>query len=166
MERELEADHEFIVNRALKSGNIHTCDVFTNSNGVDTGNPSHPHSYTQSNKTYNQQQTRRYSMDWTMTGLVNNVQHSRSTSFSSTASNTRASIATLSESASSDPHGISSSPIPITHGSPMPHTSNNALLDSLYEQLAVMHAKHSQREHQCTHSITSFPPLFYSAKTN
>ena len=105
-------------------------------------------------------------MDWTMTGLVNNVQHSRSPSFSSTASNTRASIATLSEGASSsDPHGISSS-LPITHGSPMPHTSNNALLDSLYEQLAVMHAKHSQREHQRTHSITSFPLVFYSAKTN
>ena len=42
MERELEVDHEFIVNRALKSGNIHTWDAFTNSNGVDTGNPSIP----------------------------------------------------------------------------------------------------------------------------
>lgn len=139
MERELEADHEFIVNRALKNGNIHACDAFTNCGGVDTVNAPHPHSY-------NQQQARRYSMDWAMSGLINNVQHSRSTSFSSTASNKRTSIATLSESGSSDRYGIS----PFI---PSSCRVNNSLLDSLYEQLAIMHAKHSQREHQCKHKV-------------
>ena len=155
MERELEVDHEFIVNRVLKRGSLHTCDVFANCNGVDTATGPHLHPYTPSDSPYGQL-PRRYSMDWTIPDFVSSARHSRSTSFSSTASNKRVSIATLSEGASSEVCGAAF--MPITTNAATSHGANISLLDSLYEQLAVMHAKHSQREHQRMH-----PNSLYSA---